>query len=55
MLASIVLLVVSTVFSYRDYRRGKAAKGVFKRMLGITVLIGILMVFVLIIDFGGIL
>jgi hypothetical protein len=53
MLASILLLMISTFFTYRDYRRGKAGKGVFTRMLWITLLVGVLMVLILIIDFGG--
>ena len=53
MAVSIVFLVISTAFTYRDYKRGKVAKGIFVRMLGITIMIAVLMVFVLIIDFGG--
>ncbi|MDR2166791.1 MAG: hypothetical protein LBE35_02935 [Clostridiales bacterium] len=51
MALSLILLVVSTLFTYRDYMQGRTARAVFTKMRMITLLIGLLFIIVLVTDF----
>ena len=51
MLGAVILLIISTIFTYRDYRNGSADRRVFSKMRAITILIVLMFVIILIADF----
>ena len=51
MAISILALIVSTVHTFIQYRRGKVIPKIFIKMLAITLLFIILMIFMLIAEF----